>query len=135
MTFILPLVTKQGSKFIRSATEDCYDHHAKEIGVMIPEKDRNFVFAWNIPSQFYLETNLYPCIKYCDWQEHYIKIYPDIKEELQNIFVHEPPLWIVTKSNAENAVFFSSILENQYMLYFENEKYILWKIREANYGM
>lgn len=106
------------------------DQAAKDIAAYIPEEDRDSVYTYEISSSWYIETGLFPCIRYCDWQNHYIELSPEVQEDLESILRTTPPKWFVTSFDTEptNPEFIKEILETQYSSFAENEKYHLWKL-------
>lgn len=110
-----------------------YDNSAAEIAENIPESDRDSVYTYEISSSWYLDTGLFPCIKYCDWQNHYIALSEKVKEDLKNTLTESPPRWIVTENSeeAENILpdFLESDLAEHYSLYSRNSGYNLWQLK------
>ena len=119
-----------GGKGLLSFVKDHHDYDAKNIAAMIPENDKNSVYTYDIPSRWYLETGLFPCIRYCDWQNHYIELSEDVKADLNRILLETPPRWIVTRSPEEKAElpdFVKDDLSKNYSLYSDNSSYCLWQ--------
>lgn len=128
---IIPLssrVLSQGRMFTYSAFNDyCLDHLARDISTYIPAEEKMDVYTWGISSKWYLETNTYPCIKYCDWQQHYISLVPEIRTELKQIFSHHAPTWFVTKKGNQLPDFLQNELSSQYEEYISNDAYTLYR--------
>lgn len=103
------------------------DYNAISIAQNIDESEKDSVYTYGIDSRWYVETGIYPCIKYCDWQKDYIRLNPEIQDELIEIFHSDPPKWVVTRKN-EQPEFLQEILDRQYTLYEENDAYILWSL-------
>lgn len=101
------------------------DHDAISIAEIIPENETDSVYTYGIGSSWYTTTGLYPCIRYCDWQNNYISLKPEIQDELISIFHSTPPKWVVTRMN-EQPEFLQTILNEQYILFAENASYMLW---------
>lgn len=127
---LLKMVLAYGYYFLHSATSDFgVDHDAIAIAENIPAEDADSVYTYGISSKWYTETGLYPCIRYCDWQDNYVDLRPEIGDELIEIFHATPPKWVVTE-NSEQTTFLQAILDEQYASFAENESYILWALTE-----
>lgn len=117
------------NNFIRSAIfEQRVNSAAVEIAEKIPKEDQGSVYTYGIGSSWYAETGLYPCIKYCDWQAHYIKLKPQIENELVTEFAENPPKWVVTEKTAQPK-FLQKVLNEQYVLFSQNDSYKLWTLK------
>lgn len=122
------MVIKHGGFFLLSSTSDRWvDHNAISIAEKIPENDRNSVYTYGIGSAWYTQTGLYPCIKYCAWQQSYIQLKPEIKDELIETFQSTPPHFVVT-NKTEQPEFLQTVLNQQYYLFAENDSYDLWAL-------
>ncbi len=110
-------------------TDDMFDYQAIEIAANIPPEEKDSVYTYGIPSAWYVYTGIFPCIRYCDWQEHYIELSEDIRNDLKRLIEESPPGWIVTNTgkDAELPDFMRSALEKNYNRYAENDYYVLWK--------
>lgn len=138
---LIPLMLKSINKlapFVRRFTyssREYYEHYtdtqAQEIAAFIPEDERDSVFTYGFYSEWYVETGLFPCIRYCDWQNHYIELSPEVREDLQNILQNSPPKWIVTSLDTEewNPEFLNDVLDNAYTLHAQNDRYHLWRLQ------
>ncbi len=78
---------KQDSYIEKVNATDIVDH--------IPEEDRDSVFTYDVNLYWYEYTDVFPCIKYCGWQSHYIELVPSIEYELIDIIEEKTPKWIV----------------------------------------
>lgn len=112
-----------------SLTDEMYDYPAIETASHIPPEEKDSVYTYGIPSAWYVYTGIFPCIRYCDWQDHYIKLSEDIREDLKRLIEESPPGWIVTKAGEDAKLpdFMRSALEKNYNRYAENDYYVLWK--------
>ena len=76
-------------------------------------------------------ADIYPCIKYCAWQKHYIDLMPQIEQELQEIFASAPPKWVLLKSEPETFPdFLNTALSTAYQEYYSNEIFVLHRLNE-----
>lgn len=119
------ILLRCGYFIISALTDRWVDYDAIAIAERIPEEDHSSVYTYGVRSHWYTETGLYPCIKYCDWQDHYIALNPNIEEELVMIFSADPPKWIITE-NEEHPAFLNTVLTRQYHLFEHNDSYHLW---------
>lgn len=88
------------------------------------------VYAYGLPScsNWYLQAELLPCNRYCDWQEHYILLNPKIGEEILQWLVEDSPEWIVlaTDKSIEYPAI-ANIIETRYSIHTQNKEYTLYK--------
>lgn len=103
------------------------EYLVQDISSKIPEEDFDSVFCYNLNPSWYTYANLFPCIKYCGWQNHYFSIMPEIYDDFQSRFLSHPPTWLVLpKGKGTLAAFLDEILITDYYEYDENEKYTLY---------
>lgn len=78
--------------------------------------------------RWYTIADIMPCSKYCGWQEHYMRLSPEIEDEIAKMFTYDPPMWIVTKATAviENKVVKTQMEEN-YTVYKKNSDFVLYR--------
>lgn len=105
-----------------------------EIKEQIPEEDFDNVYVYGISScsNWYLVSNLYPDNKYCDWQNHYMTISPNIKEELHTWLSNNGSKWLVI-SKEEKRINSNTkeIINSHYNLFTENDSFFLFKRNET----
>ena len=102
-----------------------------DISSRIPEDERNSVFSYNIGASWYDYADIFPCIKYCDWQNHYISLVPEIYDELEHIFSVQPPAWLVLpQEKGKMPLFLENMIGVEYLPFYENESYILYQYVE-----
>lgn len=90
------------------------------------EKDSVYLYGFGSCSQWYAKAGIFPPNKYCDWQPHWIILYPEIKAELLDYIGSRYAKWIVLPNGGEiwpNEIK-NSIYEN-YTEFFVNDYYIL----------
>ena len=107
----------------------------RDISSRIPAKDRNFVFCYNVHPNWYTYADLFPCFKYCGWQNHYIRLMPEIYNALENSFKHQPPVYLVLpKANGNLPLFLKEMLKTDYKQVYANQSYrLLLRKRKINY--
>ena len=74
---------------------------AQEVSRLVTE-DKDKLYVYGFSPVFYLYSDLFPCIKYCQWQDHYIALMPEIAEEMEQIFRDDPPVWLVLRPKLQN---------------------------------
>lgn len=104
-----------------------YLANARAIADNIPD-DKENVFAFGIKPEFYTHSGIFPCNKYCGWQEHYIQLMPQIADELDAFFRTSPPSWVVLQKGLETLpIFLERELSQNYVMTYENDMYMLYK--------
>lgn len=90
------------------------------------EKDSVYLYGFGSCSQWYAKAGIFPPNKYCDWQPHWIILYPEIKDELLDYIGSRYAKWIVLPNGGEiwPDEIKNSIYEN-YTEFFVNDYYIL----------
>lgn len=90
------------------------------------EKDSVYLYGFGSCSQWYAKAGIFPPNKYCDWQPHWIILYPEIKDELLDYIDSHSAKWIVLPNGGEIWPYEikNSIYEN-YTEFFVNDYYIL----------
>ena len=118
-----------GNAYMCLVRQDTYNEEylAQDIASKIPQKDSESVFSYNMSSAWYTYVDLFPCIRYCDWQNTTINMMPEIYDELDHTFSVDPPAWLVLpESIGELPLFLEEKLKTNYQQVYENEKYILY---------
>lgn len=106
------------------------DGDAVDLAARIPKEDSDSVFAYGFYSEWYIHTGLFPCIRYCDWQNHYVELSGEVAEDLKRILWEESPKWVVTSFETEpsNPPFVTEVLQKKYVETYSNETYRLWHL-------
>lgn len=128
---LVPQCTISGQAHVR-AYEFLFHRDAKtrnevrDIASRIPGETAQSVYCYNLDPVWYTYANLFPCIKYCGWQNHYISLMPEIYYELEDRFSTDPPLWLVLPADlGELPTFLEQELKTNYTPVYSNEAYIL----------
>lgn len=102
--------------------------HVMETAECIPEEERESVWGYEVPLRWYTIADIMPYSKYCGWQEHYMRLSPQIEEEIGKMMQEAPPKWIVTKTAGElkNGMMLQELCEN-YAVVKQNEDFTLYK--------
>lgn len=105
---------------------------------IIPEEDRNNIYVYGMPttcSNWYAMADLYPPNRYCDWQEHYIQLVPEIGDELALWLTSEDARWLVTPRDYDiRPQQIREVIETHYHVYAQTENYTLLVRTAASSG-
>lgn len=107
-----------------------------EIKSQIPESDYDSVYAYGIGScsNWYAQADLFPPHRYCDWQEHYIALNPNIGDELTVWLQSESPKWIVIPTDYTIAPQqIAEAINSHYHVYTQNDAYVLLASNGSGY--
>lgn len=130
LCFIYPSykAMRAGKDILRQATDKTTYTHVMETLDCIPEEERESVWGYAVPMRWYVLADIMPYNKYCGWQEHYMKLTPQIEVEISEMLENEPPIWIVTKTSnvLENEMVKKNLAED-YSVYMENSDFRLYK--------
>ena len=107
-----------------------------DIAARIPEDERDSVYAYGMATygggmfscaNFYVQAQLLPSHRYCDWQEHYIELNPQVGDELAAWLAEENPKWVVVPVEYEIAPEqIAGVIRAHYHEYERNDIYILY---------
>ena len=104
---------------------------SKDAVAHIPDGEKDSIFTYNIGISFWLYADVYPSVKYCCWQNHYIKLMPKIGEELRETFDLTPPKWVLLRPDpGELPGFLAEALESRYNETYSNEIFVLYRLNE-----
>lgn len=101
---------------------------ALEIAEKIPESERDSVLYYGETSgsTWYMTTGIFPCCKYCDWQEHYAQLSPEIEADLVADLQSGEIKWLVMKSDFSPSISaIADTIEDNYSAAYENDRYCL----------
>ncbi len=97
----------------------------------IPDDEKDSIFTYNIGISFWLYAEVYPSVKYCCWQNHYIELMPGIEEELKDIFAAAPPKWVLLRPDPGILPsFLTEKLRSDYTETYSNEIFVLHRLNE-----
>lgn len=104
-----------------------------EIVSQIPPDEQDHVYAYGTGiscSRWYVMAGLFPPIRYCDWQQSYINMRPEIGNELAD-WLKQDGIWLVTDKNYTfTPQQIADVVAENYTEYFSNESYTLYRIIE-----
>ena len=99
----------------------------RDVSDRIPAEDATSVFCYNLNPSWYTYAGLFPCNRYCGWQNHYISLMPEIYDDLKNTFETQPPRWLVLPVEpGELPDFIERMLDTAYRRVYENDQYTLF---------
>lgn len=111
------------------------DDSITEIVDLIPQQERNsiYVYGLNSCSNWYVRAGLFPAHRYCDWQEHYIELVPEIGNELESWLRDGGPIWVVTPTDIEIApTQIRDAINDCYHIYEKNGSYTLYQFNDIS---
>lgn len=103
---------------------DCSDYHiaCNEMAALIPESERDSVMSFMIDMQWFEATQITPCNKYVVNLPFFIELSPQALDELMDMFVYNPPKWLVIGPDLEmNLPEIYEVIDSQYECIFENQ--------------
>lgn len=109
-----------------------YEKSVLEMADNIPPEDKNSVFSYNIDVEWYYYTDdIFPCNKYCGWQNHYIELVPEIETELADMFDNAPPKWLVLPAESEKPIpnLLRERFDKNYIVEFQNSDFVLLRYK------
>lgn len=109
-----------------------YEQSVLAMAENIPKDERDSVFSYNIDVEWYYYTDdIFPCCKYCGWQNHYIELMPEIEDELAAMFDHTPPKWLVLPTDGEKPIpeAIGARIEKNYVVEFRNSDFTLLRYK------
>lgn len=127
-------IAKESIKSVLNGNPQEFDvAYINEIMDYIPdnEKDSIYLYGFGSCSQWYAKAGIFPPNRYCDWQPHWIILYPEIGLELQKTIASKELIWIVLPAgqNVWPDEINDAIFANYYE-YYSNEFYSLFHCNE-----
>ena len=96
---------------------------------LLVTEDRDKLYVYGFSPVFYLYSDLFPCIRYCQWQEHYFALMPEIVEEMEQTFRDDPPVWLVLRPKPQNLPgFISEAVSEKYELTYLDGSCVLYHL-------
>lgn len=103
-------------------------NRVSEVLEQISVEERNSVYNYNTRPYWLRASGLLPYHKYCQTQESFVSINPQIEQEIDNMFVYDSPCYVVLENY--EAIHNQKILERlamQYEIKYQNEVYTLYE--------
>ena len=89
--------------------------------------DNESVYAWTAQPRWYMYADKFPCFRYCGWQADQMAIDPSIGNALEEMFMNNPPIWLVIENNAnEHPYFVDESIEEYFTETYRNDYWILY---------
>lgn len=146
LVFICIILQKNIIKFktidiAKASINSVMNNNPQEIDVVyindilnqIPDNEKNSIYLYGFEScsQWYAKAGIFPPNRYCDWQPHWIILYPEIGLELQKTIASKELIWIVLPAgqNVWPDEINDAIFANYYE-YYSNELYSLFHCNE-----
>ena len=119
-TFIINNIVAERDTSVDDATIDASAH----IG-------EGSVYCWTPNPRWYSVADRFPSFKHCFWQTSQMEIDPNIADELRDMFINDPPDWLVLENNDSKLPefvtqskddYFEETYKNDYWIVFKNSK-------------
>ena len=96
----------------------------------IPVEEKQSVLCHNVvAADAYLIMDVYPCNRYCMWQEHYVDLDPEIGKEISEATAEEPIQWILAQMECEKLPDYYTAPEGySYEVEVSGEFFNLWHL-------
>lgn len=108
----------------QSVAIDLYNEN-NDLASIIPKSERKDVASYNVASNWFLDTNIYPCYKYYTLQEWQGKFDEGLTNEVTEYFTSGDAKWIVSSKVINNEKI-NDYLQEYYQIIKEDEIYTLW---------
>lgn len=105
--------------------EDIYSEYF-DLVKYIPDNEKDKVWGWGTNSRLYLQTDLYPCIKYFDYLYQYTA-YEDLRNDMINLLLEKKPLWIIASNSLAIPDYLTPVFST-YCQYYSTDNYTLYKL-------
>lgn len=103
-------------------------NRVSDVLIQIPVDERNSVYNYNTRPYWLRASGLLPYNKYCQTQESFILVNPQIEKEIDDMFAHDGPQYVVLENY--DAIHNQKILKRlhrQYDIKYQNEVYVLYE--------
>lgn len=93
--------------------------------------DKGDVYCWSLQPRWYIYADRYPCNRCCGWMNNYISLSEQYENELKEMFLNNPPQWLVIDNYYETADFVDAGIENQYDFIHSNDMFTLYELNSG----
>lgn len=100
----------------------------KALTAQVPEGEDVYIYGFPSCSRLYLLSNRLPCLRYCDWQAHYIDLMPEIRETVTDYMKNGS--YVLTPQEEVSPREIQELLQIDYQILDTRENMILW-VRKA----
>lgn len=115
---------------LSTQSKSTYNIEARELGSIIPNKDKESVLGYNTSSQWFLANDILPCTRFYTNQDWWNKFDKIVCKEINELLDNNSPKWIIVSDidNIQNEDVKNKILSN-YELIDENSTGSLYKYK------
>ena len=100
---------------------DMFWQDASDLGMLIPECDRDSVYSFMTDMQWFEVNKITPCCRYVVNLPFFIELYPQAQDDIIDMLRHNPPKWIVIgDSFQENLPDIAEVVFQEYECISEN---------------
>ena len=108
-----------------------YYRNSKNMGLLIPESDRDSVFSFDIDMQWYEINDILPCNKYMVNLQYFIALEPSIEQELFDFMENTPPKWMICSNTLPDYLpQMDGIVRRKYDCIYSTDVGLVYLLRE-----
>ncbi len=108
-----------------------YYRNSKNMGLLIPENDRDSVFSFDIDMQWYEINDILPCNKYMVNLQYFIALEPSIEQELFDFMENTPPKWMICSNTLPDYLpQMDEIVRRKYDCIYSTDVGLVYLLRE-----
>ena len=108
-----------------------YYRNSKNMGLLIPESDRDSVFSFDIDMQWYEINDILPCNKYMVNLQYFIALEPSIEQELFDFMENTPPKWMICSNTLPDYLpQMDGIVRRRYDCIYSTDVGLVYLLRE-----
>ena len=97
--------------------------------------DDGSVYCWTTQPRWYMHANKFPSFRHCGWQNDQMAIDASVGEALSEMFLNNPPDWLVlANSNSELPKFVSASRDSFFDEVYRNQYWILYQKKMNKIG-
>lgn len=91
------------------------------------------VYCWTPNPRWYSVAARFPSFKHCYWQEDQMQLDPTIRDEYEDMFLNNPPDWLVLEKNENKLpIFVMQSVEENYVVFYQNDYWQVLKKTSSN---
>ena len=108
-----------------------YYRESRDMGLLIPESDRDSVFSFDIDMQWYEINDILPCNKYMVNLQYFIALEPSIEQELFDFMENTPPKWMICSNTLPDYLpQMDRIVRSRYDCIYSTDVGLVYLLRE-----
>ena len=120
--------------FINRSDDEFQNNYYRDswnMGLLIPESDRNSVFSFDIDMQWYEINDILPCNKYMVNLQYFIALNPTIEQELFDYLENTPPKWMICSNTLPDYLpQMDEIVRRKYDCIYSTDVGLVYLLRE-----